>query len=60
MPEYLRSGGFWEATAENWESEVLQMAAYVLLRVGLYQKGSAESKDPGKRKAVDCDPFAAR
>ena len=31
LPEYLRSGHFWEATAENWESEFLQMAAYVLL-----------------------------
>jgi hypothetical protein len=30
LPEYLRSGHFWEATAENWESEFLQMAAYVL------------------------------
>jgi hypothetical protein len=60
LPAYLRSGHFWEATAENWESEFLQMAAYVLLTVGLYQKGSAESKDPDRNEAVDRDPFKAR
>jgi hypothetical protein len=43
---YLSSSHFWEATFENWESEFLQMAAYVLLTVFLYQRGSAESKDP--------------
>jgi hypothetical protein len=59
LPEYLRSGHFWEATAENWESEFLQMAAYVLLTVGLYQKGSSESKDPHKRESVDRDPREA-
>lgn len=56
LPEYLRSGHFWEATAENWESEFLQMAAYVLLTVGLYQKGSSESKNPHRSEAVDRDP----
>jgi membrane protein implicated in regulation of membrane protease activity len=60
LPDYLRSGHFWEATAENWESEFLQMAAYVLLTVGLYQKGSSESKKPGEREAVDRDPRNAR
>jgi uncharacterized protein DUF6766 len=59
LPAYLRWGHFWEATAENWESEFLQMAAYVLLTVGLYQKGSAESKDPDRNEAVDRDPFKA-
>lgn len=29
---------------ENWESEFLQMSAYVLLTVFLFQKGSSESK----------------
>ncbi len=42
---YLRTGHFFEATFENWESEFLQMAAFVLLTVFLVQKGSAESKD---------------
>jgi hypothetical protein len=56
LPAYLTSGHFLEATAENWESEFLQMAAYVLLTVGLYQRGSSESKRPGIREAVDQDP----
>jgi hypothetical protein len=43
-PAYLRTGAFIEATFENWESEYLQMAAYVLLTAFLFQKGSAESK----------------
>jgi hypothetical protein len=44
--EYLHSGSFLEATMENWESEFLQMFAYVLLTVFLFQRGSAESNDP--------------
>ncbi len=42
--EYLRSGHFLESTFENWESEFLQMAAFVVLTVKLRQKGSPESK----------------
>ncbi|HEY5973017.1 MAG TPA: DUF6766 family protein [Pseudoxanthomonas sp.] len=41
---YLQSGHFVSATFENWESEFLQMGMYVLLTVGLRQKGSAESR----------------
>jgi uncharacterized protein DUF6766 len=41
---YLFSGHFLEAMFENWESEFLQMAAYVALTSFLFQKGSAESK----------------
>ena len=41
---YLSSGHFISAVFENWESEFLQMAAYVLLTVFLFQKGSPESK----------------
>jgi hypothetical protein len=41
---YLTTGPFVEATFENWESEFLQMGAYILLTVWLVQKGSAESK----------------
>ncbi len=53
---YLGSGHFMEATAENWESEFLQMAAYVLLTAFLIQRGSAESKNPDKPEPVDRDP----
>jgi hypothetical protein len=53
---YLGGAHFWEATAENWESEFLQMFGYVILTVFLFQKGSSESKDPDKREPVDRDP----
>lgn len=42
-PQYLASSHFWSSTAENWESEFLQMAAFVILTVYLRQRGSAES-----------------
>lgn len=45
---YLGSGHFWQATAENWESEFLQMGCYVILTTRLFQRGSAESNDPDK------------
>jgi hypothetical protein len=51
--EYLTSGHFIEATFENWESEFLQMGAYVLLTVFLFQKGSSESKEPDTIERVD-------
>jgi hypothetical protein len=44
---YLGSGHFIEAVFENWESEFLQMAAFVLLTIALKQKGSSESKPLG-------------
>lgn len=46
---YLRSAHFGEATAENWESEFLQMFVFVLATAFLYQKGSGESKDPDEQ-----------
>jgi hypothetical protein len=53
--EYLTSGAFVEATFENWESEFLQMGAYVLLTAFLIQKGSPESRNPDGNQ-VDADP----
>lgn len=54
--EYLRSGAFIEATAENWESEFLQMYVYVIFTAFLLQKGSAESKPLNRKASVDEDP----
>ena len=51
---YLSSGHFVEATAENWESEFLQMGAYVLLTAFLVQRGSPESNPPDQ--PPDDDP----
>ncbi len=56
---YLGTGHFGEATFENFESEFLQMAFYVLLTVFLYQVGSSESKRPDVIEAVDMDPRAS-
>jgi len=57
---YLTSDHFLEATAENWESEFLQMASYVVLTAFLFQKGSPESKDPDGQEPVDQDPRRQR
>ena len=59
LARYLRTGHFVEATFENWESEYLQMGAYVLLTAFLFERGSSESKDPDAPEAVDDDPAAA-
>jgi hypothetical protein len=53
---YLRTGHFLEALAENWESEFLQMAAYILLTVFLRQRGAPESKKLDAAEPVDADP----
>jgi hypothetical protein len=53
---YLHSPHFIEATAENWESEFFQMGVYVFATAFLYQKGSAESKDPRKRHQPKASP----
>jgi hypothetical protein len=60
LSEYLTGSHFAEATMENWESEFLQMGVFILFTVFLYQKGSAESKDPDKREEVDRDPRNVR
>jgi hypothetical protein len=60
LAEYVRSGSFVEATAENWESEFLQMAVYVLFTVSLFQRGSSESKSPDEPAEVDRDPRASK
>ena len=56
LSSYLATGHFGEATFENWESEFLQMAFYVLLTIGLFQLGSSESKRPDVIELVDLDP----
>lgn len=43
---YLGTGHFLSSLFENWESEFLQMAVYVLLTALLTQRGSPESHDP--------------
>jgi hypothetical protein len=56
LSAYLATGHPWEALFENWESEFLQMAVFVLLTTFLVQKGSPESRRPGVKELVDADP----
>jgi hypothetical protein len=56
LAEYLKTGHPWEALFENWESEFLQMAVFVMLTTVLIQRGSPESRRPKVRELVDVDP----
>lgn len=58
--EFLRTPEFGETVFENWESEFLQMAFYVVLTVFLFQKGSAESKTHSGHEDIEEDPKAHR
>ena len=58
FPAYLTSNHFIEATFENWESEFLQMALYVILTIKLRQIGSSESKKLDEKEEVDREPKA--
>ena len=60
LTDYLASGHFISAVFENWESEFLQMAAYVLLTIFLFQKGASESKKPDEANPEDESPYAKR
>jgi len=59
LGSYLGSGHFLQATFENWESEFLQMALFVILTISLRQKGSSESKKFEKEE-VDREPSVSR
>ena len=56
LSAYATTGHWWESVFENWESEFLQMAVFVLLTTQLVQKGSPESRRAHAREAVDADP----
>jgi hypothetical protein len=58
LAEYVRSGQFWESTAENWESEFLQMAAFIWLTRFLRQRGSPQSKSLDGEDDADREPRA--
>jgi len=54
--EYFLSPSFQSALFENWESEFLQMSAYVIMTAFLFQRGSSESKDPDRENPEDANP----
>jgi uncharacterized protein DUF6766 len=58
--QYSSSGHFIQSTFENWESEFLQMALFVILTVSLRQKGSSESKKCEGKEEVDREPSPMR
>ncbi len=45
---YVTSSSFGVAVMENWQSEYLQFALFILLTIWLVQRGSPESKELGK------------
>src|SRR5690606_8435673 len=59
LRDYMASGNFISALFENWESEFLQMAAYVMLTAVLFQRGSAESRDPDRPSRENDKPSEA-
>ncbi|GLK74490.1 hypothetical protein KHC23_04375 [Ancylobacter dichloromethanicus] len=61
LAAYVSTGEFLSALFENWESEFLQMAAYVVLTAMLFQRGSSESRDPDEPYRPDDElPWRAR
>jgi hypothetical protein len=54
--QFLGTSEFGETVFENWESEFLQMAFYVILTVFLIQRGSSESKKGDGTDPVDEKP----
>jgi Domain of unknown function (DUF6766) len=65
LGRYLTSSAFGNAVMENWQSEFLQFTLYITATVWLIQRGSPESKEPGKEgtesdRAQKIGGFAAR
>ncbi|MGI8637981.1 MAG: DUF6766 family protein, partial [Segetibacter sp.] len=56
LSKYITSGHFISSTFENWESEFLQMALFVILTRTLRQEGSSESKKLEGKEEVDEEP----
>ena len=57
LVHFATSSRFAVETTENWQSEFLQFTLYVLATVWLVQRGSSESKPPGK-EGLDSDEEA--
>jgi hypothetical protein len=53
---YFNTGHFISSTFENFQSEFLQMALYVILTISLRQQGSSESKKLDGKEEVDREP----
>jgi hypothetical protein len=51
---YLTSSSFAQAVTENWQSEYLQFMLFIVATIWLVQRGSTESKVPG-REGLESD-----
>ncbi|MEV4220871.1 DUF6766 family protein [Nonomuraea sp. NPDC049725] len=49
--DYVTSSAFAVNVAENWQSEYLQFLLFILFTIWMVQRGSPESKEPGKEGA---------
>src|SRR3954447_25913953 len=45
---YRTSSAVGQAVMENWQSEYLQFTLFIFITIWLIQRGSPESKEPGK------------
>ncbi len=50
LAAYAKSGHFLSSLFENWESEFLQMSAYVMLTAFLFQRGRGNCIEAGRRR----------
>jgi uncharacterized protein (DUF486 family) len=48
LGRFITSSVFWVDVMENWQSEYLQFALFIFATIWLVQRGSTESKEPGK------------
>ena len=48
---YVTSSSFAVDVAENWQSEYLQFLLFIMLTIWMVQRGSPESKEPGREGA---------
>jgi hypothetical protein len=49
---YLLEPDFWNRTLQNWQSELLAVAAIPILAIYLRQRGSSQSKPVGTAHAA--------
>jgi uncharacterized protein DUF6766 len=59
LARYVTSSSFAVDVMENWQSEYLQFALYIVATVWLIQRGSTESKQPG-HEGPGSDPTRRR
>jgi membrane protein implicated in regulation of membrane protease activity len=50
--EYVGNADFWQATLQNWQSELLAVGSFAVFAIYLRQRGSPESKPVGAAHAA--------